>query len=114
VRVGTCIEVGWDEFDTPEVGATMIERSKEWWLAKAKAEGDAVVTAGAPINCKALDVCRDTGAQRECGKVAICIAYGDLPLCDDCCHEIMQDASPEEQSTVVWLDGRTPKGAIEP
>lgn len=57
-----------------------------------------------PKTCEAYIPIPD-GNQHICGKPATHSAYLDPPInfCDDCLHACMEDASPEEQSTVVKL-----------
>jgi hypothetical protein len=53
------------------------------------------------MNCQALLTDRDTQEQKECGKPATHAAYEPpIYFCDDCLHDCMEDASPDEQSTV--------------
>lgn len=60
------------------------------------------------LKCEAVHTSRD-GSQRDCGKPATYAAY--LPpifFCDDCLHDCMEDASPEEQSTIRKLSEAAP------
>lgn len=55
------------------------------------------------LKCQAVFTSRDA-EQRECGKPATYAAY--LPpifFCYDCLHDCMEDASLEEQSSVLYL-----------
>lgn len=54
--------------------------------------------------CQCIQTNRDDCSQRPCGKPATHSAY-DPPmyLCDECLHEIMQDASPEEHTSIKKL-----------
>jgi hypothetical protein len=53
------------------------------------------------MNCQAVITDRDTQEQHECGKPATHAAYEPpIYFCDDCLHDCMEDASPDEQSTV--------------
>ncbi len=59
---------------------------------------------GTSVKCQTVITDRDTQDQRECGKTATHTAY-DPPIyfCDECLHDCMEDASPEEQSSVKRL-----------
>jgi hypothetical protein len=45
------------------------------------------------------------GTHKACGKPATHSAYdGKVFYCDECLHYVMEDASPEEQESVVELE----------
>lgn len=54
--------------------------------------------------CEAVHATPD-GDQHECGKPATHTAYWGPPIafCDECLHDCMQDASPDEQATITKL-----------
>ena len=54
--------------------------------------------------CERVYAHRD-GNQTVCGLPATYVAYHEaIPFCDECLHDCMQDASPEEQATVRKLE----------
>lgn len=34
--------------------------------------------------CTQVETSRDDGEQRECGKIATHLIFGDMPICDNC------------------------------
>lgn len=57
------------------------------------------------MKCEAvISVSPETGEQKECQKEATYSAYdGTVFFCDECLHDCMQDASPEENASVKCL-----------
>lgn len=80
-----------ERINTPEIRLKVVARQHEKRQALSVKTCNAIITMDAH------------GRQKECGKIAKYKVYNDSFFCDDCCSQVMEDASPADQASITEL-----------